>query len=209
MKIGIIGAGNIGGTLARLWAEAGHEVMFSSRHPRQLEGLAGDIGRNARSGTPEKAAEFGEVVLLAIPLKGLNDTIPQIKEFLKGKVVIDAMNPFPGRDGKIAETIINRGIASGISTAEHLPDSDVVRAFSSVYFKVLKSEAHRSGEKIAIPMAADSKEAKKVAGELIMDAGFAPCDIGSLADSKSLDPDGELFGKTLMLNEIKEVLKRP
>lgn len=207
MKIGTIGAGSIGGTVARLWTAAGHEVMISSRHPRELEGLAEDIGENAQAGTPAEAAAFGDVVLLAIPLKGRKDTIPEIKASLKGKVVIDAMNPFPGRDGSIAEEIIEKGIASGVATGEQLPESKIVRAFSSVYFKELQSEAHREGVNAAVPMAADQEEARKIAKKLIRDAGFETYDLGSLADSKPLDPEGTLFGQTLTVQEIEKILE--
>lgn len=207
MRIGTIGAGSIGGTLARLWAEAGHQVMISSRHPQQLKDLAEDIGPNAEAGTTFEAADFGEVVLLAIPLKGRNDTIPKIKDKLKGKVVIDTMNPFPGRDGRIAEEIIDRGIASGVATSEQLTDSMIVRAFSSVYFNVLRSEAHRSGEKIAVPMAADHDEAIEIVRDLIEEAGFDAYDLGTLADSKPLDPGGKLFGETMTAKQVEGILE--
>jgi len=206
MDIGIIGAGSIGGTVGRLWAEAGHKVMLSSRHPEELQGLIEEIGDNAQYGTPAEAAAFGEVVLLAIPLRGRTDTIPEIEDQLKGKVVIDAMNPFPGRDGAVAEEVINRGIASGVATAEQLDDSAVARAFSSVHYVDLIPEAHREGEKVAIPIAADDPEARTVAGELVRDAGFEPYDLGGLADSKPMDPQGELFGSTLTSAEIDAIL---
>ncbi|MDX1618553.1 MAG: NAD(P)-binding domain-containing protein [Balneolaceae bacterium] len=207
MDIGIIGAGSIGGTLARLWAEAGHKVMISSRHPEELKSLAEDIGGNADYGTVKEAAAFGEVVVLAIPLKGRGDTVPDIKSSLNGKVVIDAMNPFPGRDGSIAEGIIKKGIASGVATSEQLDQSEVVRAFSSVYFKELQSESHREGEKVAIPMAAETEKARDIAAGLIRDAGFEPYDLGSLAESKPLDPDGQLFGSTLTAQEIRAMFE--
>lgn len=208
MKIGIVGAGSIGGTLARLWAEAGHEIAISSRHPGELEGLAKEIGKGTKAVTPAEAAAFGEAVLLAIPLKGRKDTVAGIRHLLEGKLVIDAMNPFPGRDGSIAEEIISSGIASGAATSEQLSESDVVRAFSSVYFKQLESEAHRSGEKLAIPMAGDRKDAKQVAEQLIRDAGFEPFDLGGLSESKPLDPDGALFGKALTVKETRKLLQK-
>src|SRR5512141_3174031 len=100
MKIGIIGSGRIGGTLARLWAQAGHQVALS--HSRGLESLAGqvaEIGHGAQAMTVEDAAAFGDVVLVAIPL-GKHRALPA--ERLVGKIVIDAMNYYPGRDGEMA-----------------------------------------------------------------------------------------------------------
>jgi hypothetical protein len=206
MKIGILGGGHIGGTLTRLWAEAGHQVMVSSRHPEELESLVSEIDGDAQTGSVEEAAAFGEVVFLAIPLKGVVDTLPDIADDLSGKVVIDAMNPFPGRDGEVAQEIFDRGIASGVRTQERLPDAKVARAFSSVYYQVLQSEAHREGEKIAVPIAADDNEARSVTEQLVRDAGFEPFDLGSLTDSKPLDPEGSLFTEAMTAAGMKKAL---
>lgn len=206
MKIGIIGTGNIGGTLARLWATAGHHVMVSSRHPEKLTGLVEDIGENTSTGTIEEAARFGEVVFLAMPLKGVRDTLPKIKHQLSGKVVLDAMNPFPNRDGEVATEIQRRGIASGVATQERLPDSKVVRAFSSVYYRALHTEHHRPDQWVAIPIAGDDEQAKTVAADLVRDAGFEPFDLGSLSESRPLDPGGALFTETLTTEEMKGML---
>lgn len=202
MNIGIIGAGNIGGTLARLWAEAGHQVMISSRHPEELE----KGHENISVGTAREAAAFGEVILLAIPLKGFEEVVVQAGEELSGKTVIDAMNPFPGRDGEIARKLIDEGIPSGVATQNRLKDSTVIRAFSSVYFKTLQTKGHRKTQKIAIPIAGDDKEEKKVAESLVRDAGFEPFDLGLLSESAPLDPDGELFTKELTATEMKKLL---
>jgi len=206
MKIGVIGAGNIGGTLTRLWAGAGHEVMVSSRHPGELTALVKDIGKKASAGTVEQAAEFGEVAFLAMPLKGVADTLPKIQSALSGKVVLDAMNPFPNRDGEIASEILNRGIASGVATQERLPESAVVRAFSSIRFRELQTEHHRNGDRVAVPIAGDDPAAKEVATRLVRDAGFEVFDLGPLADSRPLDPGGVLFVQTFTRDEIAEAL---
>ncbi|HKJ68702.1 MAG TPA: NAD(P)-binding domain-containing protein [bacterium] len=206
MKIGIIGTGNIGGTLAKLWADAGHQVMVSSRHPEQLTGLVEDIGENASVGTVEEAVRFGEVVFLAMPLKGVLDTLPKIKDDLSGTVVLDAMNPFPNRDGEVATEIQQRGIASGVATQERLPDSKVVRAFSSVYYQALQTEHHLQDHWVAVPIAGNDDEAKTMAANLVRDAGFEPFDLGSLSDSRPLDPGGSLFTETLTSAEMQRKL---
>lgn len=205
MKIGIIGAGNIGGTLASLWAQAGHQVMVSSRHPERLRDLVSRIGSNACSGTPDEAAAFGDVVFLAIPLNGMDTTVKPIKPFLEGKVVLDAMNPFENRDGEIARRVLEKA-ASGAYTAEILDNARVARAFSSVHYTSLQAEANRDGDRIAVPIAADDDDAKQTAADLVRDAGFVPYDLGRLAESRPLDPGGELFGKALTVKETARAL---
>ncbi|MDX1639385.1 MAG: hypothetical protein R3281_15570 [Balneolaceae bacterium] len=145
-------------------------------------------------------------MLLAIPLKGFPGVLSSIKPDLNGKIVLDAMNPFPGRDGDVANDILNRGIASGVATQEQLPDAKVAGVFSSVYYKVLQSEAHRPGDRIAIPYAADDDEAREVAQKLIADAGFDPYFLGTLSESKPLDPGGMLFTESYTSREMEEVL---
>src|SRR4051794_10888736 len=98
MKIGIIGTGQIGGTLAKLWVDAGHEVLLSSRHPDQLKSLAKRLGPKARVGTPREAASFGDVVLVSVPYKALPELGRDLKSELAGKIVLDTCNPYPERD---------------------------------------------------------------------------------------------------------------
>src|SRR5256885_10995507 len=101
-RIGIIGTGKIGGTLAELWVKAGHEVLISSRHPDELQGLARTLGPKARVGTPKEAAVFGEVVLISVPYGALPQVGKDLQNELKGKVVLDTGNPYPERDGEMA-----------------------------------------------------------------------------------------------------------
>lgn len=88
MHISIIGSGNIGGTVGRLWSHAGHTIMFSSRHPEQLAELVATAGHNARSGTIQEAAQFGEVVLLSVPWLGIDDALAAAGS-LDSKILID------------------------------------------------------------------------------------------------------------------------
>ena len=99
MKIGMIGSGNVGSALGGVWARAGHQVMFSSRHLEDDQRLAAEIGRNVRAGTPREAAAFGEVLVFAVPYGALPELGETLRDAIKGKVVIDACNPFPWRDG--------------------------------------------------------------------------------------------------------------
>ncbi len=198
MKIGIIGAGHIGGTVGTLWAQHGHEVMLSSRHPEGLDSLIQLIGPKGRKGTVEQVADFGEVVFLAIPLGEIPRVATSITKSIAGKVVLDAMNPFVERDGGVAEEILLRGITAGQASQERFPASRIVRAFSSVRYGDLQAQANRNTPTVvAIPFATDDPGAREIAVRLIRDAGFEPFDIGSLAESKVQDPGGILFGKAL------------
>src|SRR3954470_25038757 len=140
MKIGIIGAGHIGGTTARLFVDAGHEVAISnSRGPETLRDLVAALGPNARAATPEEAARFGDVVLLAIPLKDYT-TLPA--EELRGKIVIDAMNYYPNRDGNIAALDSGESTSSQM-VAGYLPGARVVKAFNTIWFEHLKTKGNK------------------------------------------------------------------
>ena len=120
LKIGIIGTGDIGGALARHWGAAGHELLISSRHPEQLQALAKEIGPNVKVGTPREAAAFGEVVMLAVPYSALPQVGRDYAAELKGKVVMDAGNPYPGRDGEMAVRDRQRG--TGAAVKEYLKE---------------------------------------------------------------------------------------
>jgi predicted dinucleotide-binding enzyme len=121
LKIGLIGAGHIGGTLASLWVKAGHEVLLSSRHPDELKGLAQALGPKARVGTPRDAAVFGDVVLISVPYGALPQIGHDLAKELAGKIVLDTGNPYPGRDGDMAVEARRKG--TGVASAEFLPRS--------------------------------------------------------------------------------------
>lgn len=143
MKIGIIGSGNIGATLGQHWASAGHQVMFSSRHPEELKSMADRVG--AQVGATEEAARFGEVILLATPF-GKNAEVAQQVGPLDGKVLIDATNPYPQRDGEVAQRVIdNEALTATGWTAQQFSGARVVKAFNSIYFKVPDAQAVARG----------------------------------------------------------------
>ncbi|MBV8300885.1 MAG: NAD(P)-binding domain-containing protein, partial [Candidatus Dormibacteraeota bacterium] len=179
LKIGIIGTGHIGGTLAMLWVNAGHEVLMSSRHPQELQALAKSLGPRARVGTPREAAQFGEVVLISVPYGALPQVGRELKSDLAGKIVLDTGNPYPERDGQMAVEARRKG--TGVASAEFLPGVRLVRAFNAINSGDLRSEAHRKGAPIAIPLAGDDPQALQVAQQLVKDAGFAPVVVGPLA----------------------------
>ena len=205
MRIAVIGSGNMGATLGRLWGSANHKVVFTSRHPENLQSLAEEIGPNAHTAEMRHAVDQCEMVLLAAPLKALTETIGPMAQRFSGKFVIDAMNPFPERDGQVAERALGKR-AAVLLTTEHLPYARVTRAFSNIYYETLRSEAHREGQRLAVPFAGNDPEAKEIVRGLIDDAGFDAYDIGSLHDSKPVDPDGVLFKTSYTVKELEKAL---
>jgi hypothetical protein len=203
MRIGVIGAGNIGGTAARLFADAGHEVVISnSRGPETLRGEEGD---GIRAGTVEEAAEFGEVVLVAIPF-GERETLPV--DELSDTTVIDAMNYYPGRDGKIAE-LEDDGTTSSELLARHLDSSRIVKAFNTMEAGTLEEDGRRSGDhrRLVLFVASDDELAKRTVMELIDEIGFDPVDTGELRDGGRVQqPGSSIYGAELTNPEAREAL---
>jgi predicted dinucleotide-binding enzyme len=191
-KIGVIGSGNVGSALGRVWAKAGHDVMFSSRHLDHDKTLAAEIGANARAGTPQQAAAFAEVLLFAVPYGALPELGKALADSIKGKVLIDACNPFPNRDGEIA----NRARAEGAGqfSAKLLPGARIVRAFNAVGAARM-GRAHEDTQRMGMPIAGDDQEAIDIASRLIRDIGYEPVLIGGLEMGKYLMPGTPLAGE--------------
>jgi 8-hydroxy-5-deazaflavin:NADPH oxidoreductase len=191
MKIGIIGSGHVGSALGAVWAKAGNEVMFSSRNLDYDKKLAAEVGANARAGTPQEAAAFGQVILLAVPYSAFPELIKSLGNSLKGKVVINASNPFPQRDGEIASQAREEG--AGLFDAHMLPGALIVRAFNAVGAARMAS-AHEDPGKIGMPMAGEEK-AIEFASRLVREAGFEPVVVGGLKMGKYLMPGTPLAGE--------------
>jgi hypothetical protein len=204
MKIGIIGAGNIGGTAARLFIEAGHQVALSnSRGPETLADLVRDLGEQAQAMTIEDTAAFGEVVLVAVPLKAYS-ALPAAA--LGGKIVIDANNYYPGRDGQIAA--IDRGeTTSSELLQQHLSGARVVKAFNSIWYEHLRTQGDTAlprGQRRALFISGDDADAKAVVAGLIEQIGFAAVDMGTLREGgPRQQPDSVVYNKTLTAAEAE------
>jgi 8-hydroxy-5-deazaflavin:NADPH oxidoreductase len=191
LKIGIIGSGHVGSALGGVWARAGNEVMFSSRSLENDKKLAAEVGANARAGSPQEAAAFGQVILFAVPYSAFPELVKNVGNSLKGKVVINASNPFPQRDGEIANQAREQG--TGLFDAHLLPGALVVRAFNAVGAARMAS-AHEDPGKIGMPIAGD-KEAIELASRLVREAGFEPVVVGGLDMAKYLMPGTPLAGE--------------
>lgn len=192
MRIGIVGSGRVGGTLGGVWVQAGHEVMFSSRNLEDDKALAAKLGKNARAGTPREAAAFGEVLLVSVPYGALPQVGKDLAELLKNKVVIDTSNPFPSRDGDIANWAREKG--AGLASAELLPGARLVRAFNAIGYSRM-GEAHTERGRVGMPIASDDAQAVEIASRLIRDIGYEPVLIGGLAMGRHLMPGTPLAGE--------------
>jgi predicted dinucleotide-binding enzyme len=207
MKIGIIGSGNIGGTAARLFVRAGHPVALSnSRGGQGLEDLVKELGDKAHATTIEEAARFGDVVLVAIPFGNVSD-LPA--EAFKGKVVIDAGNYYPERDGKFAE-LDNGATTSSELVTSHLKEARLVKGFNTIYFKHLASLGDTTlplEDRRAIFIAGDDSQAKEIVARLIEEIGFAAVDSGFLHEGgRSQQPGTAVYNKELTAKDAAALL---
>ncbi len=210
MKAGIIGSGNIGGNFGIHLAKAGHEVMFSSRHPEQLTELQEKAGPNAQTGTPDEAAVFGEIIVLSIPFKSIEKVAKDLAGVLREKIIIDTCNPYPGRDGEIATEVINNpNLRQSAYTAQQFPHSKIVKALNTIYYVHLRDYAFPpAGNRFALPIAGDDPAAKNEVTRLLKDIGFDVVDVGTINDSEVMEVDQLLYNKPMPAREMKEKLKK-
>jgi 8-hydroxy-5-deazaflavin:NADPH oxidoreductase len=206
MRIGIIGAGMIGSTMAKLWADAGHEVKIASRHPDALRPLVESLGPRASAGTSADAARFGDVVMLTVPLAAIPELARLLAPLIAGKIVLDTGNAYEKRDGDAARQATAHADGSAGWAAAMFPGARWVKAFNSVYFKVLEREAHRDGDRVGIPLASSDREALDVAAGLVRDAGFDPVVVGALARGKEFEPNTPVYNTGMSGREVRAKL---
>ncbi|MEV5144743.1 NAD(P)-binding domain-containing protein [Streptomyces sp. NPDC052727] len=193
LRIGVLGAGNIGRPIGRHWAVSGHEVVFGSRTPEQLTEFVGALGPAARATTLAETAETSDVLLLSVPYAAWDDLLRTVGDRLAGKLVIDATNPMGlSEEGRIISTL-DPGVTQGRHAAKLLPDATVVRAFTHIMDELLWSRGTQQKHFWGMAYAGDDAGAKDVVAGLIHDTGFTPVDLGGLDDSAALDPGGVLF----------------
>lgn len=203
MNIGIIGAGHIGGTLAKLFIAAGHKVRISnSRGPETLTELVRQLGPSAEAATVMDAASFDHLVVEAIPY-GRYHELPG--EALEGRVLISASNYYPQRDGTI-----NLGDdAQTEHLAKSLPGVRVIKAFNAIRAADLETQgdtAKPEEQRRAIFIAGDDAQAKELVENLVREIGFGPVDTGSLHHSKVLEPGSNVYTVQLSVAEARRVL---
>ncbi len=206
MNIGILGAGNIGATAARLFVKAGHDVrLANSRGPASIADLCAAIGPQVRGLTPSEAVAFGDVVLIAIPWVAKEEAIPEAGPY-DGKIVIDAMNPYT-EDFEI-EDLGSR--TSSEITRTLVPGARLVKALNTIYYRRLANEGKPRGAegRLAIPAAGDDAEAKAVVMTLIDEIGFDAVDAGSLRDGGRQQPGTPVYNQPFDASEAREALAR-
>ena len=204
MRIGIIGAGRIGGALGGLWIKAGHPVMLSSRHPEELKDLVASLGPLASAGTVAQAIAFSDALLIAVPYGALPQIGQDYGGALKGKVLLDACNAVASRDGSVADEVEQEGI--GVVSQKYLSGARLVRAFNTLSYTIFAREANRPAPRLAIPIAGDDPEAVRVAARLVGDAGFDPVVVGKLADARRFQRGGPGYGQAVSAADLRQKL---
>ena len=191
--IGLIGAGMIGGTVARLAVAAGYDVVLSnSRGPETLGGLTGELGPRARAATPAEAATAGDIVVVTIPLKAFR-SVPAAP--LAGKPVIDTGNYYPARDGQFPELDSGSATSSEL-LQQHLAGARVVKGFNNIFFRHLQALARPAGsaERSALPIAGDDAQAKAAVSAFLDAIGYDAVDAGPLTEGRRFQPGTPAYG---------------
>jgi len=196
MKIGVIGAGRIGGNAARLFAAAGHDVLLSfSRDPGRLDEQAAAIGARASAGSARDAAQFGDVVMLSVPWSAIPEALDQAGP-LDGKIVIDTTNQFgPGGAQRLPG-----GVTAAQYNQQRMPGARLVKSFNTLTSGFQASQAGRMPPqtRVVLFLCGDDEKAKQVVAGLIEDAGFAPADLGGLAGAGPMEAPrrpGSVYGE--------------
>ena len=205
MKIGIIGAGKVGQTLAKLWIQAGHSVILSSRHPEALKPIIQELGSAAQAGTVAQTAIAGDILLLAVNYSTVDEAVAQMAPHVTDKIVIDATNPLRYTDEGGLERVIGDREIAGLVMANKLPNARIVKAFTTLWTGYLQQHAHRHNPQVAIALAGNIDDKPAVAS-LIKDAGFDPVDLGTLAESRPLDPPSPIWNQVLTADEVRSRL---
>ena len=205
MKIGIIGAGDVGQTLAKLWTQAGHSVILSSRHPETLESVIQDLGPTAQAATVVQTAIAGDILLLAVNYATIDAALAQMAPHVTNKIVIDATNPLRYTDEGNLERVIGDREIAGVVMADKLPNARIVKAFTTLWTGYLQQHAHRPYPQVAVALAGNADNKPAVA-TLIKDAGFDPVDLGTLTDSRPIDPPSAIWNQVLTADEMRSQL---
>jgi len=209
MKIGIIGAGKVGGGLGKLWARAGHEVFFSSRHPDRLKVLVEEAGPGACSGNVADAALYGDVILFSPNFWNVDDALQAAGPF-EGKTVVDVTNPLEWNpNGRMVRSLPGSTTAAE-ELARKLPDAYVVKAFSTVPASFIPHASYRPGrlQRLVVFYCGDHQPSKMAVHRLIADCGFVGLDAGPLLLARELEAPGRLHRAGLVgIAEARRLLR--
>jgi len=204
VRIGVIGAGRIGGNCAVQFAKGGHEVKLSSRNPEKLESLASEIGEAASVGTPAEAAEFGDVVVIAVPWDGFDEAVESAGS-LDGKIVVDTTNQY-GSSEMPAE-----GQTAASFHAARVPDARYTKSFNTLTSSFQAETAFRpETDRVVQWVCGDDVAAKQVVMGLIADAGYAPIDLGRNDQAAVMEAprrSGAVYGEEYRLPDAEKVVQ--
>jgi predicted dinucleotide-binding enzyme len=207
MKIGVIGSGNIGGNLGKHWATAGHEVLFTSRHPEELGSLVKKAGENTKAVSVTKAFEAkADAYLLAMPFKEIDTISEKFAGEYANSIIIDATNPYPERDGEKAQEVRDANYNASEYTAMKFSTARTAKAFNTIPAEELRDRAFGGHDKLAIPFAAQDLGSKNLTKKLIQDMGFDAVYVGNLSESKMMDPEEKIYGTEVSKNELLEIV---
>jgi 8-hydroxy-5-deazaflavin:NADPH oxidoreductase len=198
MKVGIIGTGNIGSRVGELLRDAGHDIYWGARRPSGADGV----------GSMSEAARFGDIVIIAVPYGAWPDLALELSGVLDGKIVVDAGNPDPDRDGRFGVEGLEDPEGSGHPVERLLPNVRLVRTFNVIEAGTLGRQAHRDGEKLGLPIAGDDPEAVAGVSGLVSDAGFEPVIFGNLTSAKKFDRGTPIFGGNMTGRELRAILNK-
>jgi len=207
MKISVIGAGNIGGNLARLLVKAGYEVaLANSRGPASLKSFVDELGNKLHPVDLENAIGYSEIIILAVHWRVI-DSLPVFNK-VNGKIIVDTTNPYKD-DGSFYD--LGDDISSS-KVIKHFPGGTVVKAFNTIWFKHLAETGNIKlplEERRVIPLAGDDAGAKLKISKLINEIGFGPLDTGSLKDGSKLQGvQGVLYNRELTVKEAASIISK-
>ncbi len=189
MKIGIIGAGNMGAALGKIWAKAGHQVIFSySRDEHKLRQLAASAGETAKAGTPQEAVTQSDLILFAVWVPSLEDVI-RAAGSLDGKIVITCVSGLqPDFTGQTIGLPTELKISVAETIQELAPGAKVVEAFNTTFAEIIASDSRQFGnDRPSIFYCGDDSEAKKIVADLVKECGYEAIDAGKLAVARTLE----------------------
>ena len=208
MRIGVIGAGKVGGSLGKLWVKAGHKVFFSSRHPNRLKALTEEAGPGAHSGIVADAALFGELILLSPNFWGVDDAL-EAAGSLSGKIVIDVTNPLGWNPTGRMVRSLPLSTTAGEELAKKLPEAHIVKAFSTIPASFIPHAFYRPAQlqRLVVFYCGDHEPSKRMVHQIIADSGFVGLDAGPLRLARELEAPGRLHRAGLVgMKEAKRLL---
>jgi predicted dinucleotide-binding enzyme len=203
LRVGMIGAGAMGSPIGLALANAGHQVMFSSRNPAELIPLVQQAAPRASAGYADAAAYFADVIFLAVPPSAIPQLGQDYGDLVRGKIVVDLTNPRVDRDGEITNEWLARG--TGEAMAEYLPGTRFVKAFNTVAPRDF-ANALRNGVRVGVPIASDDAEAAQVVAALVRDVGLDPVIVGALSRAKEFDRGTSIWETGASAQDIREAL---